>query len=258
MGVKTVVGSAICAAAVLFASSSALPVLAQEQAETLAWITYWTIEPHSSAKFEEAIKKHNAFHKAQNDPNAALTWEILTGKMTGHYMRGAVGRQWADFDAPGVDEVADAADVAATIGPHIARAKTVVYEFWPDLSRLPEGGPSKLARIVHFNIKRGSQGRLKEAIGRAHEAIGKSNWPTTYAWYEVVDGGHRPTFALVLPKENWAGFASPEKTFDKMLTEVYGAEEAGKILSAFGESIEDESSFTIGQRLDLSYLPATE
>ncbi len=256
MGAKRLLGAAVCVAFLLVVSSSAWPALGQEQPEILAWITYWTIEPHSAAKLEEAIKKHNAFHKAQNDPNSVHTWQILTGKMTGHYMRGVVGQTWADFDAPGVDEVADAADVRATIEPYIASSKSVIYQFWPDLSRLPEDGTQKLARVIHFGIKMGSQGKFKEAVGKAHEAIGQSNWPVTYAWYEIVDGGSTPTFVLVLPEANWAGFAAPEKSFDKMMGEVYGAEEAGKIMAAIGESIESEYSFTVSHREDLSYLPA--
>ena len=72
---------------------------------------------------------------------------------------------------------------------------------------------------------------------------------------EVVDGGDIPTFIVVLPSDNWAGFAPADPSIGEMLGEAYGEEGAAKIFAAF-ESVDEQHSATFAYRPDLSYTPA--
>jgi hypothetical protein len=247
----------LAALTVLAALSLALPAdaFAQEEPGVVARITFWTVRDGMEDEFEEGLKKHNAFHASIDDDWAIHTWQIVSGKRTGQYVRASFGHHWADFDRE--EEIAeqDSADSAQTLDPYIASARTQFYRFLPDLSRPAEGGPSKLIRVVFFHLHQGSEPKFRGAIAKAHAAIQKTGWGSSYLWHELEDGGSHPTYALGLPRDSWAGFAPQDKNFVEMLTEAYGEEDAGKVLRAITESIDHQWSETSAYREELSYLP---
>ncbi len=122
-----------------------LPALAQAQEEpgVVARWTYWTIKAGMEDQFEEGLKRHNAFHKSQNDDWALHTWQVVTGKNSGKYVRGSFDHHWADFDAEDEMAEADAADSATNIDPYIEAGRPAIYNYLADLSR-----PSPLLRLL--------------------------------------------------------------------------------------------------------------
>ena len=251
---KTVVSLVLCALLLVLA-----PVAQAEEEEpgTVTRISYWTIKAGMEDEFEEGLKRHNDFHKAHNDDWALHTWQVVTGKNAGKYLRGTFGHHWADFDAEDEMAEADAADAATNMNLYLESGHPIILNHLPNLSHPPESdGPSAMYRAVFFHLKQNGQRAFMEAVGKAHAAIGKTNWPSNYIWYEVVDGGRIPTLILVLPRANWAAFAPQEKSFAEMLLEAYGEEEAGAILAAFGDSTALQWSETGAYRPDLSYVPA--
>jgi len=251
---KLVMSIGICAVMVL-----AFAPLAQAQDEApgeIARMTYWEAKAGMEGEFEEGLKQHNEFHVQQKDPNALYTWQIITGKYAGTYARGSFGNHWADLDLPEEFEKADEADSAETLDPYIGSANPVIYHYLADWSR-PSAtpGPKALTRVIHFHVKNGMQGKFSGAIDKIHKAIGETDWPSNYDWWEVVDGGDIPTYVLALPRDNWAGFEPADPSMSEMLAGVYGAEGVQEIFAAF-ESVDEEHSATYAYRADLSYVPA--
>ena len=83
------------------------------------------------------------------------------------------------------------------------------------------------------------------------EAADKVNWPGRYLFQMGVNGGTTDA-VLVVPAENWAGFAPGAKTVADVLVEAYGEEEARAQQQQFATSIRSQTSYTLRIRPDLS------
>ena len=233
----------------------ALPVLAQEEEGTIARIVFFRAKPGMQQQLEEGLKKHMAWHKAQNDPWAWGVWSYLSGEETGMYGAGTFGHKWEDFDNSPVDRAADRADAAENVIPYTAPGTQVrFYESLPKVSK-PLGTPAAMSEILVFRVRFGKSAEFAGLIKKFHEAIEKTNWPERYAWYVLVNGGQLPEYVLVLPRENWASLKGPEKPFPAMLAEAVGQEEAEVLLKRWDKVIKSESSTLTRNRPDLSYTP---
>jgi hypothetical protein len=71
----------------------------------------------------------------------------------------------------------------------------------------------------------------------------------------LANGGEHPTYALVIPKKNFAGFEPPDPTFYALLQKTFGPAETQMILDGFDKAIHCERSEIISYRDDLSYAP---
>jgi len=233
-----------------------LPLGAQQKSDNVARVSAWKIKPGMVQQFEQGLKRHNEFHRKQQDKWALYTFEVISGEGTGFYLRGVFGHNWEDFDAEEKNAAADAADSATNVIPYIEREIPRYYVFLPDVSRPLAGDePSALASVLSFGVKIGHTQDFLYSIRKIHEAIGKTNWPVNYEWYVLVNGGEGPTFVLVLPRKNWADFKEPAKTFDKMLDEALGHHEAELLLKHFDSTIHAEWSEIVRYRPDLSHRP---
>jgi hypothetical protein len=234
----------------------ALPVLAQEEEGTIARIIFFRAKPGMQQQLEEGLKKHMAWHKAQNDPWAWGVWSYLSGEETGMYGGGTFEHKWEDFDNPPVDEAADRADAAENVIPYTAPGTQVrFYESLPKVSKWPLGTPAAMSEILVFRVRFGKSAEFASLIKKFHEAIEKTNWPVHYEWHRLVNGGPGPEYVLVLPHENWASLKGPEKSFPAMLAEAVGQEEAEALLERWGKVIKSESNSLARNRPDLSYTP---
>lgn len=234
--------------------------IGQAQPESVARIGVFQPKPGMTSQFEQGRKRHNQWHRSQNDSWAWDTWEVLIGENAGQYVTGTFGHKWADFDAFATKlEKADTADSNQNIQPYVQFAKPFLYAYLPDISRPPAGDtPAPLAQLLHFHLKQGAEMDFEQTIRKIHEAIQKTNWPAHYMWYALVSGGPGPQMTLVLPHDNWADFKEPEPSFPQMLENAYGKDEAQAILKSFGTTVESERSEIIRYRPDLSYRPAAQ
>jgi hypothetical protein len=233
-------------------------VAPQEEDGTIARVAFFRAKPGMSAPLEEGLKKHMAWHKAQNGTWAWFVWSVETGEATGSYGAGTFNHKWSDFDAPDVDLAADTADSAQNILPYMAEgAQWRYYARLPKFSRpRPEGqGAAPLAVVLTFHLKMGANEEFLNAIAKVNHAIEKTKWPAHYEWYALVNGGEHPEFVLVLPHENYAAMAPPAVSFDKMLEDAFGRAEAAAILHTFDKTIARETSEIVRDRPDLSYAP---
>lgn len=223
----------------------------------VARVTYWTVRDGHADDFEAGLKAHNGFHARHNDPQALLTWEIVTGKRAGQYIRASFDHEWADFDAAGEMVEADDADAAANVDPHIAASQPVIAVALRDLTNPGDGPPFALSRVIYFHVRPGKQRQFLEAVGKIHAALSKveGGWPA-YFWYEIVDGGTIPTYVVSLGRKSWADFDPGDKNMAAVISAEYGAEGTAELFAAIGDAVEHEHSYTAAFRADLSYLPA--
>ena len=243
--------------AVLSVLLLALPALAQEPEGAVGRVYYLKAKAGMEQQFEAGVKKHIDWHRRQNDPWTFYWWQVETGEQFGQYVVGTFEHRWEDFDGRATLDAADDADFAATVAPYVDSVRAIVVVGLPQLSLPPAAeGPAPLSSVITFHLNMGGQAEFPYVIGKFHQAIQKTNWPTNYLWYALVNGGEHPTFYLVLPRNNWAGFKPPAKPFPAMLEEAYGREEAAALLKQLSKLIHCQRSEMLRFRSDLSYRPA--
>jgi hypothetical protein len=233
----------------------ALPVVAQEDSGNVAEVVCFKVQPGKSTQFEEGVKKHLVWHREQNDPWTWLAWEVITGEDTGTYCWGSFGHNWEDFDNPGVPEDAGLADVAATFGPFVREHEATFWTALPNVSNPSEGQPA-MSSVIFFHTRYGTEEKFNHLIGEFHKAIEKTNMPWNYEWYALVSGGNEGTYAIVLPRPNFAAFNPTGKPFPKMLEEAYGKAGADALLAKWRKVVKSANSELSRNRPDLSYIPA--
>lgn len=235
----------------------ALPVAAQEEAVGQLARVY-VVQPKAgmALQFEEAYAAHVAWHREQGDTWTWVTWQVQSGEDFGKYAIITPGHRWADFDNPGVLPKEDAAHFLSTAGQYV---ESVTSSFWvslPDISRpLESEGAAAVRWLNFFEVQRGKIDKFRNAVHKVHKAIEKTNWPANYFWAALVNGGSQPTYLLVFPRENWAGFSPQETPFDQMLEEAYGEQEAKEILSVLDRAIKSQRTHIEVYRPELSYVP---
>lgn len=238
----------------------ATPIVAQETPGTIGQVFITRVKAAMGKQYQEGRKRHMAWHKKQGDPWTWSTWEVASGPDTGSYITLSVGHTWKEFD----DWQAklgqgDTADVDLNMTPYAESTTVSYYEFLADLSRPapepPNATPPKMSEVFHFLLKPDKASEFRHALQRAHEAIGKTNWPVSYSWYALVNGGEGPHFVLVLPRNSYADMAEPEMSFPAMLTKAFGPYEAQVIDGAFGQASKSQWSELLVYRPDLSHVP---
>ena len=235
----------------------ALPVMAQEEQGNIAVTAWIKIKPGMEQQYEEGRKRHVKWHRQHNDPWTWIAWQVISGENTGMYGVATLGHHWSDFDTEPVPSDADEADRRANMAPYVESINITYWAFLPKVSRAyPGESPPAMSSIVFFDVRYGKSTEFNYLIGKFHEAIGKTNWPANYSWYALVNGGEGPTYALVLPRENWAAFKPQEKPFAQMLEDAYGRQEANSLLERLGKVVRSQRSQIHQSRPDLSYIPA--
>ena len=206
-------------------------------------------------QWEEAFKKHIAFHKAQGDKWTWIAWQAITGPGYGTYGVGTFGHNWEDFDTPSINPEADEADYRASV---LQFTESVTPSFWlllKDVSH-PTETEVPMSEVLTFELHYGKVPEFNYLIKKFTDAIVKTQWAVNYEWYALVNGGEMPTYVLVIPHANYASFKQPAKPFPVMLEEAYGRQEAEALLERLNKCVKEEQSELIRERSDLGYTPA--
>ncbi len=242
-------------AAILFLIGA---LAAQDKPGSLASLEFQKPKNGAVPQYEAGRKQKVAWHKQQNDTQALLVWETMSGDTTGTYIVGHFGQRWADLDKPAVTDAADLAEYQKVIGTYVESLTTRYYEYLPKISNAPgDPGPAKFSEILTFHVHYGRNADFRSAIDRIYEASQKTKWPVKFAWYELVNGGQVGEYVLALPRDSWADFEDkPDvKPFRDMLKEAFGQVEADSIVDRLDHSVEKETSEILQFRPDLSYMP---
>ncbi len=233
----------------------ALPVVAQEDSGNVAEVVCNKVQPGKNSQFEEGVKKHLDWHRRQNDTWTWVGWQVITGEDTGTYCWGTFGHNWEDFDNPGVPPEADSADYQSTVAPYVQSTEASFWTNLPKVSR-PAEGQAAMDSVIFVHTRYGTAEKFNHLVGEFHKAIEKTNMPWNYEWYALVSGGNVGTYALVLPRPNFAAFNPTGKPFPEMLEEAYGKAGADALLAKWRKVVKSENSELSRNRPDLSYIPA--
>lgn len=238
---------------------AAVSSFGQQKPGNIASLEFQTPKNGQVKAYEEGRKQKVAWHKQQNDTQALMVWQTISGDNTGTFIVGRLGQRWSDLDKPSVPEQADLDTYNKLIAANVQSLVIRYYEFMPKVSSPLEAmGPAKYSEVLTFHVRPGMDTDFRSALNRASEAIAKTKWSERGYWYALANGGAGGTYVLVVPHANWADFEDkPDvKPFNEMLKEAFGQEEADSINKRFDISIESSTSEIIQFRDDLSYIPS--
>ncbi len=218
-------------------------------------------KPDQVQQFEAGRKKHNQFHRSQNDSWAWNTYQVETGNYTGRYVTSTCGHAWKDFDAwEAKMGKADAADAAINLGPYLQGngGTNGFYLLRADMSlAAPTMTPAPRTSVTIHNLKPGAATDFIATVKKINDALSKQpDWPKTSMWLQLQNGGEAPSFVLLNARQNWAGFEPLPKTVRDVLVETYGEDTANQLLKTLGDSTASLWTEEALYRPDLSYVPA--
>ena len=160
--------------------------------------------------------------------------------------------RWADLDVRDAwdDRVGAGPHFLATVGPFFESEDSSISQLDGVLSRPPDDlSAMTLFTVTEFDVR--LLGQFREAITKIGEGLDRGNWGRSYLWQMVANGGTTDA-TLVVPAENWAALAPPEKSLPVVMAEVYGEQEANELMQQFASSIRSRNSYTLRVRRDLS------
>ena len=210
-------------------------------------------------QFEAGRKKHNQFHRSQNDTWSWNTFQVETGDYTGRYVTSTCGHAWKDFDAwESKMGKADAADAAINIGPYLTSATNGFYLYRADMSLAPANQPpAPRTGVTIYLLKPGAGNDFIATVKKINDALSKQpDWPKTSGWLQLVNGGESPTFVLLNARQNWGGFEPLPKSVRDVVVEAYGEDAGNQLIKAIGDDTARIWSEEALYRPDLSYVPA--
>lgn len=232
----------------------ALPAFAQDAGGNVAMIHCLEVQPGTETRFEEGFKRHLDWHRKQKDTWTWVSWMAATGPETGSVCAGTFGHKWEDFDKPVVSAQADRADALLNFGAFVRKHEATFWTALPDVSR-PAPQPTPMSAVIFFQARFGMDEEATSLIGDFHQAIGKAGVPWKYTWYALASGGEGGTYALVLPRADFAAFNPSGKTFNQVLEEVYGKTAARGLLTRWSEVMKSSRNHLVQARPDLGYTP---
>ena len=225
----------------------------------LCRIFFSTPKAGQAQQFEAARKRHNDFHRGQNDTWAWQTFLVETGDNAGRYVTSTCGHAWKDFDAwEAKMGKADAADAAAGMGALTQSGSNGFYLSRADMSLAPMSAtPAPRVAVTIYTLKPGAATDFIATVKKINDALSKQpDWPKTSSWLQLMNGGEAPTFVLLNARQNFAGFEPLPKTVRDVLVETYGEETANQMLKTLGDSTARLWTEEALYRPDLSYVPA--
>ena len=250
------IAPAIAALALL--TGLAAPAVAEgPQPGPLAKSILLVVKTDRFPQFEEALRQHLSFHRANNDPWAWHTWQIVNGDNLGQYILRTHGHQWQDFDANADLRRSDWADFLANVAPHLQSMSSTIATVEPSLSRWPaELARPELVSITRFELTYQGFRDFRAAVEKVHAAVSAGDPDRHYAWTRTVNGANGPEMALLVPLAGWADLEPRLPPLSTVIEQLYGAEAATALEQTIGSTVRSISSSVVAYRGDLSYQPA--
>ncbi len=227
----------------------------------IALVETQTVKPGMMKQYEAGRKQLAAWRKQRNDPKPLDVWMTVSGEHAGSYVISRLGYHWADFDKPAIPESTEVDKFMEVMGGAVESVVPRYYAYLEkdsnSVSPSASQGPPKMIEVITFEVRYGHAADFRSAIRRIAEAAQKTKWPVDYGWYALANGGRAGTYALVLPRANWADFEDKpsQKPFEEMLKDAFGQSEADSILKRLDTSVESEFTELLEYRSDLSYMP---
>jgi hypothetical protein len=222
----------------------------------------WVITPKAGMdqQLEDAMKAHNKWRVDNGDPWRWDTFHKSTGDDLDSWTLRSFGHTYADLDAYGDSDFGKQAyeNWLANVDPYVDAVAGHLAELAPDLSNWPEdAGEFEWFWVYTYKLKPGSQGDFTDAAKAIVDALKEAEWGELFAFTWQLDGDV-PAVSLVLPENNWAGFAGPEKSAREIVAEALGEDKMNAMWDAYNENVESAHSTVYHRHEDMSYKGAAK
>lgn len=248
-------------AVLLLATAPALLAQEQEESADITELIRLDVAPDQATAFEEGVKAHHENVEAQGVERPVIIWEAATGKHSGSYYVGLVGRTWADFgESTADDPEALEQSVDENIAPHVTDYHASFWRHAAELSYQPgEGGEmNPLTTVTFFELDYGEGEAFTNAVRQIKEAAQEADYEGD-AWNtHQLEYGGGPVWAIVSGQNGWADLAEPETTLGDVLEEQMGEYEMDALFEQVDEAVEDTRSEILRYREELSYRPGQD
>jgi hypothetical protein len=246
--------------AIIFLGILSSSVLAQDAAATdtggdAAFLFAYHPKQGARALFQEGYRRHLEWHEQREDSLPWYAWWVVTGDRTGMFVDGTFGITFSAFDAR-IDPQGDGADFAQTTAPFADPAFRRVLRLRRDLStvtRLESRSASRLLQVSEVRLRPGGNAEFENVLRAVREAQSGSASLPAYTWYELIDGGQRPTYLLMVPAESWSDLASSAVGLSGLIAETGQNAEAGN--RRLADLVESVVAETWSWAQNLTYLP---
>ena len=245
----------LCAAALLLAVFGANA--AAEDAANITKILRVSVKPGMSGPFEDALKSFMEARKGLGDPWQWNVFAIVEGPGQGDYLMFPEPHTWADYDEYFARDWSSLVlKGMRSISPVVESAITSTVMTELNLRSWPEEDPGFTLFHVHtYYIKQGMARDFYECIGKIDAARRQAGWEFYYLWQFEITGSDLPKACLVIPRTSWADFVEPGRSLMRVLSEVYGGEDAAALMAKFTGCVNREESYVAAPRRDLGLYP---
>jgi len=220
-----------------------------------------SVVPADQQAYEAGIK---AYNQCLAGHSFKYAWTAVNHETGDVYLYSYVTDPlaWKDFDAMRTAGKPCDATFRSSVNPHLKGETSSFMKVMPELSHMPKG--MDLGRgyieIVFFALKHGHEAHeaFEDAAKKLAAAADKSKWQSPYQLMQVVDGGEdAPDYVLVSPSKSWADFGmEPNPSFWKMVSNVYGEDQAKALRKTVNDAVRHTSSHVDSYNAGLSYKPS--
>lgn len=232
----------------------AAPGVAQDS--TISQFYRSVVKTGMDFKFEEGMKRHGQWHKAQRDTWTWNVWQVVAGDRLGEYISISSAHRWADFDRPGVPPDQDIQDAMVNLIPFTEHTSSGFSRMVPEASRpWPATETPAMVQTIDFTLKPGADGAFLQLIQQFATAAAKANWPGRYLWLQRVTGGQTPLFTVVVPVANFAAMQRGPVGPAEVLETALGRQQATAFWERMFALVASEQNMIWAYRRDLSYGP---
>jgi hypothetical protein len=206
-------------------------------------------------QFEQAVKAHRQWVKETGEDWNWSVFQVLTGDDAGTYLSVSGDHTWEDFDAAGELMSKKMAQWQATVGPHVERQRSVVYQLLDRHSRRSEAGmPSTpfIAVLTTHHLKPYTRNLFLDELGKMTDAVKQHDGPPVL-WYRSLYGSDNEV-VQVEPVGTWAGISKRAEAMQQ-IGENYSQEQIKAAYKALVGHIESTEKNIIKFRPDLSSQP---
>lgn len=243
-------------AVVVAAAIVGVSAFAQQQPGNVATVYSVKAKAGGWGQLEEALKKHFAWHKAQNDSFAWHTWQVMSGDNVGDLVVGTFGHAWKEFDARAELEKADEADFVANVLPSVDKMNLYYFTMVPEASRpSARETPTAMAQVTHYFVKPSGVTQFADALKEIKAALDKADYPVHMRWYRLFSGGEGPRFVVAIDRNSWAELEPMAKSLEQVIADVTTPAKAVELASAVRDNTRYTYSELLVYRPDLSYVP---
>ena len=234
---------------------------------SVAQIFFEVPKPGRVEEYEQGVKRHIAWRKANHDKWAWQTWEVVTGKNTSSYIRATFGHRWEDFDDREEFDATARADLNKNVCASMNSSSSTFYVLRTDLSLSPEPKEQpKYLQLNIFDVRPEGAREFSQSIKKMNAALRKTNFTSESflspnsagghsRWYFMTNGGEGPQYVLVTDRNSYKDFRPVETSLDEVMEQVYGKEEGDAVMINVRKTFTHVYSELLRYRPDMSYSP---